>query len=138
MKYLLLNERDVIIHISDTLEYQDNGNPLVDYGTLAYAKYLVNDTAEIDETVVEIPEDYVPHKYMYQDGAIVVDPEYKEPVPPMDVEKEVTDLKESTESLETQMTDAQLALVETYESSESQITDLQVAITELYELVLGM
>lgn len=138
MKYLLLNEKYIIIHISDTLEYQENGNPLVDHGTLAFAKYLVADVAEIDETVVEIPEDYVPHKYMYQDGSIVINPEYVEPVPPMDVEKEIGDLKDSTESLETQMTDAQLALVETYESSENQITDLQIAITELYELVLGL
>ena len=138
MKYLLLDEKNIIIHVSETLEYQENGNPLVDNGTLAFAKYLVANIAEIDETVIDIPEDYVPYKYMYLSDTIIVNPTYVEPVPPMDVEKEVNDLKASTESLEIQMTDAQLALVETYESSENQITDLQVAITELYELVLGL
>lgn len=62
MKYILTTENDVIINISDTLDYQSNGNPLVNNGTLAIAKPLVK---EIFEYTEEIPSKITPDKYCY-------------------------------------------------------------------------
>ena len=61
MKYVLTGENDVVIHISDTLNYQSNGNPLVDNDTLAIAEYLVKNVYEN----VEVPEEIVESKYCY-------------------------------------------------------------------------
>ena len=47
MKYLILDHKNVIFYISDTIDYQENGNPLVDYGTLAIAEYLVKKVIEL-------------------------------------------------------------------------------------------
>ena len=41
MKYVITNKDDVVIHISETIGYQENGNVLVDNGELAIAKPLV-------------------------------------------------------------------------------------------------
>ena len=70
IKYVLTGENDIIVHISDTLGYQENGNPLVDNGKLAIAKPLVKEIFEIEES--EIPakaiENNAKYKYTKKDG----------------------------------------------------------------------
>lgn len=46
--YILKNDADEIIAISDTLAYQSNGNPLINEGKLAIASILVDSIQESD------------------------------------------------------------------------------------------
>ena len=75
--YLLLDANKVIIHISPTLGYQENGNVLVNHDSLAYAAILVDEVAE----VADVPAEVAPQKYKYADGAFVLNPDYIEPLP---------------------------------------------------------
>ncbi len=61
MKYIITEKDDVVIHISETIGYQENGNVLVDNGELAIAKPLVKDVYEVEE----IEENIVEAKYCY-------------------------------------------------------------------------
>lgn len=66
--YIIKDKKDMIIAISDTLDYQSNGNPLINHGMLAIAESLVGNVEEtnvlpegwmFDETINEytrIPE----------------------------------------------------------------------------------
>ena len=53
MKYILVDENNIIVHISETLDYQSNGNYLVDNGKLAIVKQLVANVYEVEN----IPEE---------------------------------------------------------------------------------
>ena len=75
MKHLLLDHQNVILHISDTIGYQSNGNPLVDHGTLAYAAILV---AKV-EAVEAVPEGVSAQRYCYENGEFVPNPNWVEP-----------------------------------------------------------
>ena len=79
-KYLLLDSENVILHISTTIDYQENGNPLVDGGTLAYAEALVVQVIEVDH----VPEEVSAHQYCYVDGEFVLNPNWIEPEEPTD------------------------------------------------------
>lgn len=59
--YVLTNENNEVVAISETLDYQSNGNPLINNGKLAIASYLVSHTYEN----VEIPEGVCKDKYCY-------------------------------------------------------------------------
>lgn len=59
--YIFTNENDVIFHISETLDYQSNGNYLVDNGKLAIPPVLVKEMFEINE----IPAEVEAYKYCY-------------------------------------------------------------------------
>ena len=59
--YIITDENDVIIHISKTLNYQENGNPLVDNDTRAIAKLLVKEIYKIET----VPEKVEASKYCY-------------------------------------------------------------------------
>lgn len=61
MKYVITDKDDVVIHISETIGYQENGNVLVDNGELAIAKPLVKEVYEVEE----IEENIVEAKYCY-------------------------------------------------------------------------
>lgn len=54
--YIITNKNDVITHISKTIDYQKNGNPLIDDNTLAIAKIDVKDVYEVTEVPNEIEE----------------------------------------------------------------------------------
>jgi len=105
MKYLILSNDNVVMHISSTLEYQENGNPLIYDGTLAINKYIVGNVvtlndAEVSEDILENPE-----KYCYtENGGFTLNPNYVEPV------KEISNVE-----LMEQITDLQLALAELVE-----------------------
>lgn len=75
MKYFLLDHNDVILHISDTIGYQENGNTLVDNGTLAYAAILVSQVVE----VASMPDGVVPMRWRYLDGEFTRNPDWVEP-----------------------------------------------------------
>lgn len=59
--YIITDKDNVIINISKTIGYQSNGNVLVNDGTLAIAKPLVNGVYEVDE----VPEGIEESKYCY-------------------------------------------------------------------------
>ena len=77
MKYVLIDNKNVVLHISDTIGYQENGNILVDNDSLAYAKILVKEIVELEE----VPAKIKPYKYCYTvEGGFVENPDYVEPV----------------------------------------------------------
>lgn len=59
--YILTDKDNVIINISGTLDYQSNGNPLINEGKLAIAKILVNKIYEVKE----IPNNVSEARYCY-------------------------------------------------------------------------
>ncbi len=95
-KYIITDQENVIIHISDTIAYQKNGNVLVDNDTLAIAKYLVKKVYEVEN----ITDDITINKYCYtvQKG-FYVNENYVEP-------KEIV----SNEELQEQINDLQKLL----------------------------
>lgn len=99
--YIITDKDDVIFYITETKNYQENGNLLVDNDSLAIADYLVKGVYEIQE----IPENVEVHKYCYtEENGFYENENYVEP------KKEVT-----IEELQEQITDLQLALVELVE-----------------------
>lgn len=59
--YIITDKNDVVFHMSKTLDYQSNGNLLVDNGNLAIAKILVKEIFEMSE----IPTEVEVQKYCY-------------------------------------------------------------------------
>lgn len=69
MKYVITDKDNVVIHISETIGYQENGNVLVDNGELAIAKPLVkeiNEVENIEENIVEAKYCYTKEKGFYK------------------------------------------------------------------------
>lgn len=80
MKYILTAKDDHrIMHISDDLGYQSNGNYLIYGGELAVPPILA-DMAEVES----VPEGVEPEKWCFADGEFYVNPNYVEPVEPAD------------------------------------------------------
>lgn len=76
MKYLILAPTDKrIIHISDDLGYQSNGNYLINNGRLAIPPSICELV-----TVDNVPDGVEPEKYCYIDNAFVENPNWSEPV----------------------------------------------------------
>ena len=103
MKYVITDNNDVIIDLSETIGYQENGNVLINNGTLAIAASLVKEVYEVNN----IPENIEAQKYCYttKDG-FYENPDYVEP--PKTIEERVG-LAEDT------ITEIELALTEIYE-----------------------
>ncbi len=81
MKYIITDNRDVVIHISDTIGYQENGNVLVDNDTLAIAKPLVKEVYEVEN----VDEGICESKYCYTEtDGFYVNPNYVEPKEPIE------------------------------------------------------
>ena len=59
--YILTDKENTIINISETLDYQKNGNLLVNNGELAIAKMLINKVYEVKE----IPNNVSEARYCY-------------------------------------------------------------------------
>jgi hypothetical protein len=73
--YIITDENNIIIHISETIGYQENGNVLVDNETLAIAKPLVKEVYEvesIDDGIEEAKYCYTEEKGFYKN------PDYRE------------------------------------------------------------
>lgn len=103
MKYIITNENNAIIHISETIGYQENGNVLVDNNTLAIAKPLVKEVFEIEN----IEEGITENKYCYtEEQGFYENENYKEPEPTE---------TQKIEDLQEQITNLQLALAEIVE-----------------------
>lgn len=106
MKYVITDNKNVVMHISDTIGYQSNGNVLVDNDTLAIAKPLVKGVYEVSE----IPDNVVENKYCYtEEKGFYKNENYVEPVDP----------NAEIEALKQQITDLQLAMVEMYEGGQA-------------------
>lgn len=70
------NNNKVLI-ISPTLEYLSNGNALVNNGTLAIAKYLIENVYEKAEN--DISAEVIPNKYCYTEAeGFFIDPNWQE------------------------------------------------------------
>lgn len=81
MKYVLLAPEDKrVLHISNDLAYQDNGNYLVDNGTLAIPQSI----CEMHE-VGSLPANVEPEKWCYINGQFAPNPNWREPDGPVDV-----------------------------------------------------
>ena len=59
--YIITNKDNVIVHISETIGYQENGNVLVDNDTLAIPKISVDKIYEVETIETGIVE----QKYCY-------------------------------------------------------------------------
>jgi len=102
MKYIFVDENDVIFEVSDTLDYQNNGNYLIKNGTLAVPQSLVKAMYEIEE----VPNEVEVQKYCYtEDNGFFKNESYREYV---SYEKKIEQLQE-------QVTNLELALTEMYE-----------------------
>ena len=100
--YIITDKENVIIHISKTIGYQENGNVLVDNDTLAIAKPLVNKVYEVES----LDDGVVPSKYCYtEEEGFYKNPNYQE----------IITTESKIEDLEQQITDLQLALAEIVE-----------------------
>lgn len=102
--FILTDKNDVVFHISETKNYESNGNVLVDNDTLAIPQFLIKGIFEIQEITTEVEVQkycYTPEKGFYKNE------NYKEP--------ELSDT-EKIKQLQEQVTDLQLALAEMYES----------------------
>ena len=75
--YVITDNDNVIIFLSETIGYQSNGNPLVDGGNLAISYTIVGGVSDN----IEIPDGVVPYKYIYKDGVFSENPNYVEPEP---------------------------------------------------------
>lgn len=64
MKYILVNHKDIIIYISDTLNFQENGNYLIDNDTLAITPDMVKNAYPYQDS---ISSEIIPYKYCYSE-----------------------------------------------------------------------
>ncbi len=102
--FVLTDKNDVVFHISETKNYQKNGNVLVDNDTLAIPPILIKEIFEVDGISTEVKV----QKYCYTaERGFYKNENYTEPEP-TDAEK--------IRQLQEQVTDLQLALAEMYES----------------------
>lgn len=103
MKYVITDKNNIIIDISDTIGYQENGNVLVDNETLAIAKPLVKEVFEVESINEVITE----NKYCYtEEKGFYLNENYKEPEPTE---------TQKIEDMQGQITNLQLALAEIVE-----------------------
>lgn len=77
--YIVIGHNDEVIHVSKTIGYQENGNPLVDGGSLAIAAILVQSIAEVDAADIPVEVLREPYKFCCIDGAFTDNPRYVEP-----------------------------------------------------------
>lgn len=90
--YVLTNENHVIEAISETLDHQENGNPLINDGTLAIAAYIVAHEYEVDA----VPEGVTPSRWCYDGTDFYPNPDWVEPPPT--VEERLDKLESEIES----------------------------------------
>lgn len=103
MKYIVTRKENVIIFISDTKEYDENGYLLLFNGALAVPLDQANGVYEIET----IPDNVKPEKWCYtKESGFYKNENYVEYLTP---EQEIEKLKE-------QVTELQLALVEMFET----------------------
>lgn len=132
--YVVTDEKGVILAISETLSYQENGNPLVNDGKLAIAESIVGGVYEN----VEVPSVVTAGNYTYIDG--VFEPYVYEPEYPADIELEQLRTMK-TDEMKTACDDAIYAGVDvtTTQGSEHfalQLVD-QINLTTAYNAVLN-
>lgn len=91
--YLLIDYENVVLFASSTLDYQENGNALINYGTLAIPSDLFAKIVEVEE----IPEDWKENKYCYSDdNEFYLNPNYQEGI---NSEEEFENLKNEMQVL---------------------------------------
>lgn len=81
---LLLDEKNVVIYSTAIVTEIESGF-LCDvqegeYGGRVYPTFFVNKIVEVNE----IPDDFVSMKYKYVNGEFVLNPDYVEPLPPIE------------------------------------------------------
>lgn len=79
--YVITDHEGVILHLSETIGYQENGNVLVDHDTLAIAAPLVGGVS----ADVEVPAEVGVQTHTYMDGVFAQNPDY---IPPQPTENE--------------------------------------------------
>lgn len=109
--YLIVNHKNVIIEISETVETQKiSGNVLINNGSLAIAKNQVKAVYED----VEVPDEVIEGKYCYTtEKGFYLNPRYNNK--DAEIEALKAKLEESDNKLietDAQITEIQLALVE--------------------------
>lgn len=89
--YILTDYNNVIIAISETLEYQSNGYPLIKHGTLAIPTQYIKAISEVEEVPSEVKE----RKYCYTEkNGFYVNENYVEPVDSQEIETRVSLVEE--------------------------------------------
>ena len=74
MQYLLLDAQGIIVFISDTIGYEQNGHVRVNNDTLLIPATSVSSVAEVSA----VPEGVMPVRYRYVDGAFSVNENWVE------------------------------------------------------------
>ena len=75
--YVLTNKFDVALCVTSTLEYADNGNPIVKGGAYQMPRALITN---VYNNVEDVPADYVDVKYLYNGAVWTPNPDYQPPV----------------------------------------------------------
>lgn len=75
MKYLILAPEDGrVLHISDDIGYQENGNYLINGGMLAIPPTICH-MVEVEQ----VPTGVEPERYCYVDGEFIINEDWVEP-----------------------------------------------------------
>ncbi len=107
--YILIGQNNLVLTASQTISYQENGNPEVDSG-MAYAKYMVKYVKEVPST----PSDFADMKYFYTEpGGFVPDLNWTDPnmaFDPIAAETKILELSEINNSTAEYMVDLDFRL----------------------------
>jgi hypothetical protein len=107
--YILINQENLVLTASQSILYQDNGNPEVDSG-MAYAKYMVKQVIEVSE----IPSDFDEMKYFYtESGGFVLKQDWTDPniaFDPIAAQTKMLELSESSNTTAEYMVDLDFRL----------------------------
>lgn len=94
--YVLTDHNSIIIAISETLEYQSNGYPLINHRTLAIPTQYIKAIKEVSKVPSEIKE----RKYCYtEEEGFYINENWKEPVNPNEQEERISALEDAVNSI---------------------------------------
>lgn len=82
--YVLTNKYNVALCVTSTLEYAENGNPIVKGGAYQMPRALIEN---VYKNVEDVPADYADAKYLYNGAVWENNPDYDEPKPTEDYEQ---------------------------------------------------
>lgn len=122
---ILLDERNIIKAIGSGIEYGVWGN-VADLASwkISPTSYMVDNNYTVAE-VGEVPSYVTPNLYRYENGEFVLNAECP------------NEYKERIATLEEQLADTELTMIENYEAQEEINAQTENALIEIYEMMEG-
>jgi hypothetical protein len=88
MKYIILDDSQVVIYITNSVTHEQNGNILVDDDRITICEPFFDEVVEL----AEIPDYVKPVKYRYINDEFVTNPDWVEPETPETSAQEILDI----------------------------------------------